>query len=173
MKSQERKADIKDEGVPYEFPHPDNAGILFNFESISSTLIYLDFEDERIYLLDISDKEVSPENYGFPVNFTLNATYDTVKTAVDIAGGIDLDEGGSTLRYTGVQVVELLSTTVDTSKLRREIFSAIFNQFSKHGILKEDLIEIFGSSSSGLSVPDYYHWADYLKIMSGRISYVN
>ncbi len=173
MKRDESKADTKDYNIPYEAPAPQNTGILFNFESGASTLVFLDFEGERIYMLDLTDDNARAEDYGYPIDFTVNATYDTIKTAVDIAGGIDINLEGEVLRYTGVQVVELLSVTVDTTELRREIFSAVFEQFSKFGVSREDLIELLNSTSCDLSVPHYYRWADYLKIMSRRVSFVN
>ncbi len=173
MEKDEAKADTKDYNIPYESPAPQNTGVLFNFESGSSTLVFLDFEGERIYLLDLTDSNASAKDYGFPVSYTVNATYDTIKTAVDIAGGINMRLSDEDMRYTGVQVVELLSTTVDTTELRREIFTALFKQFSRFGVLREDLIELFSNTPCDLSVPDYYRWADYLKMMSKRVSFVN
>ncbi len=173
MKSEENKADTKEQSIPYEYPNPDNIGLLFEINEKEQTLIYLDFEGDCIHLLDISKEDISPSDYGFPTDYKITANYDTVKTAIDIVGGIDLEIDGEALRYTGVQIVDILSTTVDVNALSRQIFLNFFTKVSKNGILREDLISIFKTTSSDISVPDYYRWADYLKDMSRRVSYVN
>ncbi|MBQ8203093.1 MAG: hypothetical protein IJZ75_02280 [Clostridia bacterium] len=172
MKNSKAEADNKDYNVPYESSAPDNVGLLLEL-SQGSTLVYLDFEESNILLLDLKDEAASPSDYGYPADFVIKTSYDTIKTAVDAVGGIDLVIEEEDLRLTGVQVVEYLSTKVDTSSARREIFLSFFNKVSKNGILREDLIAIFESATGDITVPDYYRWADYLKGMSGRAYYVN
>lgn len=173
MENAKSKADTKDYSVPYESPAPENTGVLVCFEGLGSTIIYLDFEADSIYLLDVTEDTVDTADYGFPADYTVKADFNSLKTAVDIVGGIDLEVDGEELRYTGVQVAELLSDKVDTDYLERQIILSFFKQISKNGILREDLINIFESTQTELSVPEFYRWADYLGSMSRRVSFVN
>ena len=53
---------------------------------------------------------------------------------MDYTGGIELENDGKTERYTGVQISELLSRTVESEELRRSIITAIMKKISDTGI---------------------------------------
>ncbi len=165
-------ADQKEYDVPYE-RLPQNAGVAFTFDDGSAILAHLDFEDECIRLLSIDDFEGDSVSYsGYFADYTVEVSYSLVSGIIDRVGGINLNLGEESLRYTGSQVVELISKGYD-SGLKREILLKIFEQISKNAFSKDDLVYIIENSKSNLSIIDCLYWLEYLKKMSSKISFVN
>ncbi len=166
------EADQKDYTVPYERV-PENCGIAFVFPNNSAVLVYLDFDNLSIKLFDIENFDSTrPEYNGYNADYTVHTNYEIIEGIIDRIGGANLDYGGEKLRYTGVQVIDLISRGCD-SDLKRQLILEIFEQISKNNFSKDDFVYIIENSESDLSVIDCIYWLDYIKEMSGRISFIN
>ena len=164
--------DEKDYTVPYK-KNPDNKGIAFVFPDDSAVISYLDFENENIKILQIEnfDEDVS-DYFGYTADYTVLADYYLISGIVDRVGGVNINTGNETLRYTGVQAVELISAD-STGLIKKQIISEIFNQISKNSFSKDDFIYIIENSKSDLSIIDCIYWVGYIEKMSQNIVYVN
>ena len=150
------KNEVKD--VPYSYT-PQNKGLLFDFSG-SKTLIYLNFEEKSVAVI-MSDFSSEQETvYGYPIDYTIFSDYNLLGGIIDTVGGIELDTGDEDLVYTGVQVVDFLTTTPESYKLRREIIEKILYKISQNGFLRQDFLYIIENSNTNLTVPDCYFWQD-------------
>ena len=175
IKSEIKKseADTKENRIPYEEIAPEGKGVLLHFESGNYIMMYLDFKGNAIYLADLKDNPQSAEKYGFPTDYNVDITSNTVRVAVDISGGVELAIDDVPMRYTGVQINELLAYSTYITHIRKQILLSFFENIGENGITRNELINIFENSYTDLTVPDYYKWPSYLKAMSTRVFFVN
>lgn len=149
--------------VPYTFPEPSGKGIMFDICG-DKTFAYFDFEGKKLKIIIPPYDDFSDEIYGYSIDFTVETDYSFVAALVDYAGGIELgDDEGKTERYTGVQISELLSRTVETEELRREIITAIMKKISDTGIDDGIFSYTVEKTETNLTVPDCYNWNKYIK----------
>ena len=74
------------------------------------TLFYLDFEKRTISILtDNKNTNTGDTLYGYPVDYTVSAGYDLLVYIIDTVGGIELETESEILRFTGVQIADMLS----------------------------------------------------------------
>ncbi len=164
--------DQKDYAVPYNRV-PKSCGVVFVFPDNTATLVYLDFDRENIRLLNIDAYEQScPEYYGYSVDYNINISYELIEGIIDRVGGIDITQNGETLRYTGVQVMDLIAYD-RVEDIRKQILTQIFDKISKNNFSKEDMVYIIENSEGNLSFIDCIDWLDYLKSMSSRVNFIN
>lgn len=165
------KAEQKDFTVPYE-RLPENCGIAFVLPTGSALLAYLDFEDSSIKLLDLAEFQVQTEYFGYTADYTVQVSYELIGGIIDRIGGISIGHGGEALRYTGVQVVDLIADG-SAQDIKKQIILQIFNGISKNNFSKDDFVYIIENSKSNLSIIDCIYWLDYIEDMCNRISFVN
>ena len=96
-----------------------------------------------------------------------------VSVIVDRVGGIDVEIDGNKYAYTGVQVEELITTTVLEEDLKKQLILEIINQISKNGFSKEDFLCIIENSKTNLTLPDCYLWEDYIMDTCKTVRFVN
>ena len=164
-------ADRKDETVPYR-NLPDNTGVAFLLPDDSAVLLYLDFENNCINAVNI--EKYDPANdmyYGYTAEFTVQLDYTLIGEIVDRVGGVDLEQNGEVMRYTGVQIIDLLSTDLQ-NELKYQVISNIFNRISKNNFSKDDFLYIIENSNSTLTVVDCVYWLDYINEMFCNINFV-
>ena len=95
--------------VPYYQETAQNCGILFEIYG-DKTFLYLDFENSKIsailypYSIDDEDDNI----YGYTIDYKINTNLDIVADLVDYLEGIDLVINNENLRYTGVQIKDLI-----------------------------------------------------------------
>ncbi len=167
-----QEAEAKDYTVPYE-KLPDDKGVLFTTPDNSAVLVYLSFTDSAIRLLNIeSYNEQQSEYFGYSVDFTINADYALLGGIIDRIGGLNLETEGQFMRYTGVQVIDMLSSSYGED-IKSQVIFAVFEQISKNNFSKEDFVYIIENSDTDLTVPDCYYWPDYIADMSRRVDFVN
>ena len=77
------------------------------------------------------------------------------------------------MRYTGVQVCNILAVNKDSIKTKRDVISAIFEKISKNGFSSEVLSCIINNTDTSLSAPDCFEWADYISDMCKSYNIVN
>lgn len=156
-----KETENKVSSVPYSFSAPEDKGIMLDVCG-SLTFFYLDFEDERLTVIIPPGTEYEEEIFGYPIDFTVKTDYGFVAAAVDSADGIELNINGETLRFTGVQVADILSRTVDTSELKRQIITALLNKIGENGIDVEFFTFLVESTDTDITVPDCYYWEKYI-----------
>ena len=156
-----KETENKVSSVPYSFSAPENKGIMLDVCG-SLTFFYLDFEDERLTVIIPPETEYEGEIFGYPIDFTVKTDYGFVASAVDSADGIELNINGETLRFTGVQVADILSRTVDTSELKRQIITALLKKIGENGIDSEFFTFLVDSTDTDITVPDCYYWEKYI-----------
>lgn len=165
-------AETHTEKVPYSFSTPENKGVMFNIGN-TDILFYLDFEDENLKVVFPPEGFDGYELYGYSVDFNVSADYDFLSGFIDNIGGIDLNVEDSTLRYTGVQVAELLSYTVETDDLTRQIVIQILKKIGAEGIDEEAFWLIAETCKTDLTVPDCYPWFRYIKRLCANGNIIN
>lgn len=157
------QTDTETQSVPYYQQISDNVGILFKIND-DFTFLYLDFERE-VLTVSISPDVDEEEVYGYSVDYKLESDLDLVREIVDYVGGLELTVDDETLRYTGFQVVEILSTS-KTQDLKRAIVNEIISKIAQNGVGTDFFVSLIENSKTDLSVWDCYYWKDGLKKLS-------
>lgn len=174
MEVKSEKTEAKDYTVPYTQSTPDDCGVLVAFPDESGCLIYFDFTKSSITALFCDDVDSVQNQYkGYSVNYNLEADYDLLSGIIDRCGGIDLDITEDVLRYTGLQITDILSTKVDTNTIRALIAKAVFRAIGENGIDSELLVYVIENSNTDLTVPVCLNWHEYLKDMCQNATVIN
>lgn len=166
------KTDNKESNIPYEFAPPENAGIIFEFCG-DKTFVYLDFENEEIKIIIPPNDDFEASVYGYSTDYTIKGDYYLLADIIDAADGIELMTDDGKYRYTGVQIAEMLSNTVDTSQLKRDIISALIEKTADFGIDENVFYDIIKEGETNLTVPDCHRWEEYLSLLCKNSSIVN
>ena len=165
-----KETENKVSSVPYSFSAPENKGIMLDICD-SLTFLYLDFNGEGLKVIIPPEAEYEGEIFGYPIDFTVKADYRFVSKLVDCADGIELDISGERLRYTGVQISDILSRTVDTSELKRQIITSLMGKIGENGMDGEFFNYLVEDTETDITVPDCYYWERYIMKLckNGRI----
>lgn len=166
------KTDNKASKVPYEFAPPENAGIMFEFCG-DRTFVYLNFENEEMKIVFPLSGDLGDTVYGYSVDYTVKGDYYLLAEIIDAADGIELQSDDGKYRYTGVQIAELLSNTVDTEELKRNIITALTSKTADFGIDENVFYDIIKKGDTNLTVPDCHRWAEYLSLLCKNCTVVN
>ena len=151
-----RETENKVSSVPYSFSAPESKGIMLEICG-SPTYLYLDFYEERLKVIIPPEKEYGEDIYGYPIDYTVKTDYRFVAAVIDYADGIELNLDGEALRYTGVQISDILSRTVDVSELKRSIITALMKKIGENGIDGEVFDYLVESTETDITVPDCYY----------------
>ncbi len=167
------KTDSGVESVPYyqETP-PDNVGLLFRFDKNTSVFFDLDFSNEKISVI-LFDTKITKQtvlDYGYIVDYVFDTDYIFLADFIDRFGGIEMQSDGGLLRYTGIQVTEMLK---EGKVQRREVISSLFSKISHIGFSKNDLTFIIKNTDTSLNFPSGYPMITYIKHLCGRVNFVN
>lgn len=166
------KTDNKASKIPYEFAPPENAGILLDFCG-DRTFLYLNFENEEMKIIIPQSDDFEASVYGYTLDYTVKGDYYLLADIIDAADGIELQTDDGKYRYTGVQIAELLSNTVDTSLLKREIIAALTEKTADFGIDENIFYDIIKKGDTNLTVPDCHRWAEYISRLCKNSTVVN
>lgn len=166
------EADQRDYTVPYKNT-PDNAGIAFLLPDSSAVVAYLDFENSCINVINVDNYDTTNNMYfGYIIDFIVEIDYQFIGGIVDRVGGVNIDVNGEILRYTGVQVINLISENSDKN-IKTQLITQIFKQVSKNNFSKSDFIYIIQNTKSNLTVVDCIYWLDYIDEICNKINFVN
>ena len=172
LNKQTAEADRKDYTVPYE-QKLENAGIVFLLPDGSAVLAYLDFENDCINVINIDRYDSGNAlYYGYTADFTVETDYKLIGGIIDRIGGVNIEIDGEILRYTGVQVIDLISQN-SNDNIKNQIIIGIFEQISKNNFSKDDLLYIIENSNSSLTVIDCVYWLDHIGQICRTINFVN
>ena len=168
-----KPAEIGEESVPYYNSTPENAGVMFDICS-DRVLFYMDFEKNNMRVIfDPKITSIGANLYGYSVDYTISGNYDLLGYIIDVMGGIELESEEEILRYTGVQIADMLSKTADTNELSRKIISKLLEKIGEKGFGKENFLYIIENSETNLTVPDCYYWSDYMKSICRNATVIN
>jgi hypothetical protein len=166
-------AEIKNPSIPYTQSAPESKGIMFDICGDRS-LAFINFEAGTLNIaFDVGETKKGDKLYGYTVDYTIESDYELLAYIIDIAGGIDLTFNDETLRYTGVQVTDILTHTADRKDLRRQVITAILKKIKNTGFQKEDFLYIIENSKTNLTIPDCYYWSDYIKTICNNMQIIN
>lgn len=166
-----QEADAKDYSVPYE-SLPQNKCIVLSFPSESALLLNLNFTEKCIYAANLDDfSQEADSYYGYTVDFTLCLDYEDIAGIIDLVGGVNLELNGETLRYTGIQLTEILSVDSENS-VKSQIINAVFDSISKNGFSNSDFAYIIENSDTNLTMPDCFYWSEYFSDMCTRVWFI-
>lgn len=170
--NQIKKVQSETPSVPYYSYTPENKGILLSIGT-DKTLFYLNFREKVISIVfadEISDS--AEELYGYTIDYFVKSDYGIVEWIVDSVDGIELEANGEVLNSTGVQVVDILSSSADDS-LRYEITKKIIKKIGEKGFEKEGFLYIIENSKTNLTIPDCYFWYEFIPNLCKNARYVN
>ena len=103
----------------------------------SKTYVFLNFEEQNTVLIfDAEEKEQNNEIYGYSVDYNISLDNELFGWIIDTIGGLEIGE----LRYTGTQVIELLSKGEDYEQTKRDIIVKIIEKVSRVGLSRGDLL---------------------------------
>ena len=168
ISSQIEPVEGETESVPYYKYIPENKGLLFRFGT-RTVYTYLDFTLSSVTVIINPNDETES---GYETDYTVTADYDLIADMIDYFEGISLDLEGEPLRYTGLQVVDLLSKDTG-NELRQKIISSLFLKISHQGVGLDFFNSIITNSKTNLKMPDCYFWADNMDEISKSINFLN
>ena len=173
IEKQNSAIDTKESGIPYS-SKPDDSGVLFVMPDGSGALIYLEFSSDSVSAVFIEDCNSDDSVfYGYPADYRIHCDYKLLAGIIDNAGGIELGEKEKRLRYTGVQVIELLSYTSDYRKTVKEMLSSLFESISKKGFSESDMAYILENcKDTTLTLPECFKWNEYIPQMSSAVAVI-
>lgn len=159
--------------VPYYSEELENVGVMVDISG-NKTYFFMDFYYKKLNVIFNAESFVEEEIIlGYPIDHYITADYEVLAEIVDIVGGIELENENEILRYTGVQIVDMLTASTDYEKLERSIINKTIEKISKNGFQKEDFLYIIENSDTTLTVPICYYWSDYIKELCGSVNEVN
>ena len=165
--SHDIKVENNVESVPYYTQTPDNKGVMFVFGT-KCVYTYSDFENSRVLVI-LDNSNIS--EMGYEIDYTVEANYMLISEMCDYFEGVNLTIDAETLRYTGNQVVELLSISGDYN-LRENIICAIFEKMAQQGVEANFFNSIINESKTNLKMPDCYFWCDFMDDIAKDINFI-
>ncbi len=168
IQSQTTPAETETESVPYYDYIPESKGVMLNFGT-RCVYTYLDFENASVTVM-VNPQDV--ETKGYNADFIVNADYTLIAKIVDYFDGVNLEINGEILRYTGGQVVDLLSSDNDDA-LRKAIILSIFSKIKEQGVGVDFFNIVISNSQTNLKMPDCYFWKDKINGISNNINFLN
>lgn len=161
------------ENVPYVEELPENYGLLFSFSEGGSVFINLDFYNKKTSFM-FFDEEVEGlymRQFGYRVDNVFKADYVCLADFIDRFGGITLT-GETTMRYTGVQVTDMLSKSLDRN-LKHSIAAALMSKIDAVGFNKRDLIFLIEETETDMSFPTGYGLLEGINKVSNEVYFIN
>ena len=129
-------------------------------------LFNLNFNEEIINIIFL---ETEAENYGYTVDYEIICNYEMIGYLVDVAGGIELDG----LRYTGVQITEMLEYNPQDITSKKLITQNIIKGISNNGFAKENLLYIIDNSETNLKFNECFDWVEWIPKLCRFPRFVN
>lgn len=166
-----KPAEAEASEIPYTFSPPEDRGLLFNLAG-NSVFVQLDFSSSRLRLIIGTGDELNPEVYGYRADYEICGSLTVFALLTDDAGGIELENGGETVRYTGVQAAELLARTEDP-EWHREITAALICAIAENGLSETTCNKIVAQSETQLTVPECCRWHEYISEMCENAEFIN
>ena len=151
---------------------PESKGIGFLLPDSSAVLVYLNFQENCINVVNIGVYDKNNDlYYGYTMDYTVEVTEQIIGGIVDRVGGVNVSVDGQTYRYTGSQITELLASTPNNS-IKSQIIAEIFKSVTQNGISKENFVYILQNAKTNLSILDCIYWLDYIDQIRENIVFI-
>ena len=159
--------------VPYYSAEPENVGIMFELGG-RQTYCFLDFYYKRLNIIfNAESYDTEGSIMGYPIDYSIKLDGEVFAQIIDLVGGIELESEEGVLRYTGVQITDMMTYSTQYKRLEREIIRKIFEKIGKNGFKKQDFFYIIENSETTVTVPICYYWTDYFKELCSSVNEVN
>ena len=159
--------------VPYYSEEPENVGIMFDLGG-QKTYCFLDFYYKKINIIFDAESFVWEDSImGYPIDYNLQLDSDVFAEIIDFVGGIELENDEGVLRYTGVQIMDMMIYSNDYKRNEREITRKVIKKIGENGLTKEELFYIIENSETEITVPVCYYWTDYIKELCSSLNEIN
>lgn len=168
MQYESKSAEKSEENIPY-YDTPQNCGVVFLLENSVNILIYLDFEKEISYIIDMGGS-VPKNDFGYTADYKIKLDYYTASSFIDRIGGIDIKTDGENLRYTGIQVCDCVREDASFLPL---VMKSVCEKISDVGISLEDLVFLIKNSDTDMTVPVCFYWPERLGSLFSNAIFVN
>lgn len=150
-----RQSAVPESNIPYSSA-PDNAALLFDLPH-GKILFELKFNENVLSVtVDPDDADCTEDC------FTVAGDEQLVIGMIDRVGGIELLADGELLRFTGIQVIELLERAERPQELRNRVLKEYLKKVGQVGLTRRDFVFIIENSKTGLTVPDCFYWHEYM-----------
>lgn len=168
----ERQADKKQQNIPYS-ETPENCGLHFLLPAGRELLFFLDFEQEISYIIDINKNTTYKNDYaGYSADYNFTLDYSVLSDIFDRLGGLDLVIENEELRFTGIQVCDLMcKNTGDDLSLK--IVTAVCARLAENGFSGDDFVYLIENSDTDLKMPVCIYWEDRIKSIFSNAVFVN
>lgn len=161
--------------VPYGEPTIENQGLLFVFYEGGSVFLNFDFLEDKISVM-LFDSAVTPlymRQYGYEVNNCFKADYHFLANFIDRFGGVVFSYNDSgIMRYTGVQVTEMLASNND-KEFKKTIIQSFFKKIDAVGITQKDLLYLIDNTTTDMSFPEGYDLLENTEGIFKNIHFIN
>jgi hypothetical protein len=159
--------------VPYYSEEPENVGIMFDLGG-QKTYCFLDFYYKKLNIIFDAESFVWEDSImGYPIDYNLQLDSDVFAEIVDFVGGVELENDEGVLRYTGVQIVDMMTYSNDYKRNERGIIRKVIEKIGENGLTKEELFYIIENSETEITVPVCYYWTDYIKELCSSLNEIN
>ena len=167
LSSGTEKVDQKIYSEPYEYT-PENCGIIIDLP-FAKSFYYLDFKENEIksFFVDKLDSD-GKECCGYPVNFTVKGGDLLLAKIIDAVGGTDLTKDGVIMHFSGDMALSEIESAVNKQEILKNIAESAFKSIAQNGIKRDDIIGFLEYAETNLTVPDFYYWPDFLKLMAAN-----
>lgn len=156
---------------PYYQSITENKGILLTLNNVN-TFFYLDFLENKLTVSLKPQFYESQNVYGYSCDYKVKGDNELLSLIIDNVGGVELKIEDEKLRYTGIQVANLLNHT-DSIELRREIISSVCNKIAKYGVNSGFFGDIINNSETELTLFECYFWDDHFKEICNNIVFID
>lgn len=169
LKNNQKTVDEKVEDVPYH-KTPESCGLLIELPDDNNILFYLDFDRIILYIINIEENDEPTESYvGYPIDYRCKFDYYNLSLFFDRMGGIDLQTDDGVLRFSGIQVCDMISNG-NSSEVSFDVINEICNKISKAGLTGEDFAFLISNCDTNLTMPVCLYWQEFMSQMfSGRV----
>ncbi len=164
------------QNIPYyNSEAPEEYGLLVNFDLGSSVFFGFDLNAEKtsVILLPNAATVNDVMAFGYEVNDVSNASYDFLAKLIDRFGGIELNSlTDGRLKYTGVQITEMLSQTND-AEFRCRVIERLFENIKQQGINSDDMLFLIENTETTLNYPNSYYLPETVEKAINNIIFIN
>ena len=165
------QADNEASKVPYSQTLTQNKGVLLTCNS-EKIFLYLDFLENKLVVSLNPEPSKDNKIYGYTHDYTLKGDNTLITNIIDDLGGVEILIEDTKLRYTGLQVTELLKQS-NSETLRREIIVDACGKIAEYGIGNDFFSTLVNDSETELKFSECYLWREYLPQLCANLHFID
>lgn len=149
----EKSVEEKQESVPY-YSNQEDIKLLLSLPD-GELLLDISFEEKQ---LNIYKNNFDSYDYSIKTDETF------IAGIIDRIGGLELTLENETLRYTGIQIIQLIYGHNNTDEsLKLSVLKTFFEKVAAVGLNRNDFIYIIENTKTDLNIPTCFNWHEYSK----------